>query len=106
MSDFPLPPQRTDPRLGRYAFGAVVVGYLAFFLMNAYSFPTAGLGPVFGVVSAVIAFLGALILAIVSLVRGERRAWASWALLLLLGAPVVVFIVSMLVWWGYGLGMG
>ncbi|MEB4615847.1 hypothetical protein [Leucobacter sp. M11] len=106
MTETPLPPLRTPPRLGRIALILVFAGFLSFFVMNAFSVPSQLLGPVLGKAMAALAFLAALVLAVLSLLRGERRPMAVWTLVLLIGAPVVVFLVATLVWWGYGQGLG
>lgn len=104
MDDTPLPPLRTDPRYGRAALIAVLVLGALFFLFGASSLG----GPLSTVLSrlcAIGAVAAGAALATVSLIRGERRAPAVIALLLVVGGPLIVLGIAALVWAGYGAGL-
>ncbi len=51
-------------------------------------------------------YVAGVTLAIISLVRREPRKLAITTLVLLLAGPLLLFLLAMLVWFGYGLGMG
>ncbi len=102
----PLPAPRGVPLFGR---AALVVGLLAlvlFFIVPATGF---ALGETWIDTKQIVLGAGAVAtvaLAVVSLVRKERKALGVVALCLVIGAPLIIWLVAMLAWAGYAQGLG
>ncbi|GAA1328180.1 hypothetical protein ACFSWE_11355 [Leucobacter albus] len=102
----PPPAPRGVPVFGRAALAVGLLALVLFFIVPATSFK---LGEtwintkqiVFGVVA-----IAAVALAVASFVRKERRALGVVALSLVIGAPLIIWVVVILAWAGYARSLG
>ncbi|MGO2141417.1 MAG: hypothetical protein ACTH30_13520 [Leucobacter sp.] len=92
---------RTSPKLGRTALAVAGFATLLFMLSVSAGLPVAA-RPSIVIVGATLS----ISLAVASLVRNERRVPAIVALCILVALPLVMYLVTILVWAGYSRGIG
>lgn len=100
-------PYSTLAPLGRAALITVLACWALFLLINfgggmfSHGFRS-NVAPLFGYGS----YIGGVTLAALSFVRREPKKLAIITLVILLTGPALFFFLALLVWFGYGLGIG
>ena len=98
-------PERRTPVLGRWALGTVLVLWAIGVSMISTEIFGYRANNVIKVIAFSSSYIAGVVLSAASLVRRERRRFAIVTLVLLLAGPALLFLLAMLVWFGYGLGM-
>ncbi|MBP6684336.1 MAG: hypothetical protein KA158_02845 [Leucobacter sp.] len=100
------PAPRSTPKLGRAALAVALLAVVLFLLTASNGFPTPATSLVARQVIVVAGPAIGVGLAIASLVRKERKAPAVATLTILLAAPLLVYLMTVIAWWGYAQGLG
>lgn len=99
----------TAPRHARLGRAALITVVALWVLILALRFSggliLGGATQLLTVIFGAVSYVAGVALAIASLAKREPKKLAIITLLLLLGGPLLIFVISSLVWLGYGLGL-